>query len=844
MRFLYALTILIFSFSTVNAQITLEEEPLEVNPVLQKLYHQSQKAHKEKVKRLVGDSQATNFRNVGPDCEDDGIYNNGDIAYVISGDSLRICIDTVGFATMTNLSVVGNFGTASVDTNCIVYQSFNGIDLGIGDTIIIELCLPDNGNCVDFIYPVVVKRENRTYIEDHTSLSTEDQAILCADPANIDLPGGIFLSDLLDCHDPVLAGTSNGNKQDSCFLLTSKRFAGSDTACIQIGNEFCIIDTFKFPFTLIGDTLDLPFLDDFSYAGPYPGSEWLDIHTFVNNDWSALPPSVGFATFDGLDAGGTPYGIHWGRADFLTSAYLDLSSYNDNSNVYLSFYVEPKGLGYHPNLSQGDSLVLEFKNSLGDWVLIDAFEGMEDVSIDSIPPWQYKTYHIISDDYFYRGFQFRFVNYASRRGILDIWHVDYVRLAAGEIPNGDFEDVAFTHAPKSILKNYSNMPYRHFVGNESAELTTDIDIKLYSQFADTTLAEPSDLTITELVNDVEVHYDETLLEDPLTQRNVPPHEHKHHINPINFNPFPPLAGDSMIFETQYTFEIAGQNPGLYPQVERNDTVRHKTYMTNFFSHDDGSAETAMKIGLAENWGIAVEFEATIDDTLRAIQVHFPHYNDAQQEGAKFNIQIIVGDLNCTPVYEKIFVDPFYPDSRLDTLQAYTTYRLTDDFEEPLPVFIPAGKFYIMLQQATPISKPVRIGLDKNTPQASDFQYLFDGDFVNCSWVGLGNKGAAMVRAVVGDYTPGSTPVNEISNDIESVKVFPNPSKGLFNLEFKDGNYDDYQISVFNAMGQLIRQQKLDAASIDLSHQNSGIYFLKIDNLKTKSSSNHKVFIFK
>ena len=95
------------------------------------------------------------------------------------------------------------------------------------------------------------------------------------------------------------------------------------------------------------------------------------------------------------------------------------------------------------------------------------------------------------------------------------------------------------------------------------------------------------MAIRELINDIEVFYDPTLLEDPLTQRNVPPFEHRHFENPIEFAPFPPLNGDSLIFETQYTFNIPAQNPGLYPNVERNDTVRQTTYMTNYFSYDDG-----------------------------------------------------------------------------------------------------------------------------------------------------------------------------------------------------------------------------------------------------------------
>ncbi len=842
MRILSLLILLIFSSFSINAQITLEEEPLESNPVLQRLHQQSQDAQELKLKRLFGNAPAANSRNLGIICDDDGIFASGDIVYVVSGDSVRVCLDTIGYATMTNLSVEGNFGTTSIDTNCIVYHSFPGIDLGLGDTIKVRLCLADGVNCVDRIFPVVVKRADRTYIEDATTLATEEEAILCADPANIDLPGGIFFSRLLECHDPLLASISNGNSQDSCLLLTAKRFAGADTVCVEIGNLYCICDSFKFPFRVIGDTLDLPFMDDFSYDGPYPKRQWLDINAFVNNKWSNQPPSVGFATMDGLDPSGTPYGKPYGRADFLTSAYLDLDGLNSTNNVYLSFYYEPKGLGYHPNDFQGDSLVLEFKNKLGNWDYVAAFNGIPDIDIDSVPPWQFQSYQITSDIYFYPGFQFRFVNYAARQGIIDVWHIDYVRLAANEIPDGFFDDIAFTQVPNSILKRYSNMPYRHFKENESNELITEIDIELFSQFPETTLAEPSDLKITELINDELIHYDPVLLEDPLTQRNVPSKIHKHHVNPIDIAPFPALTGDSLIFEMQYTFEVAAQNPGLYPQVGLNDTVRHKTYMTNYFSYDDGSAETAMRLGNDQYWGVAVEFNANIDDSLRAIQVHFPHYNDTQQSGAKFNILIFLETLsaNSTPVYEKFSVEPFYADTRLDTLQGYTTYNLTDDFDNPVAVFIPAGKFYVALQQANLISTPVRIGLDKNTPQAKNYQFLYDND----KWYSLGNNGAAMVRAVVGDYFPGSTAAAELSNDQETITVYPNPSTGILNIENESGNYEDYQISVFNTMGQLIHRQNSASSTIDLSNQNDGIYFLKINNLKTKKSFVHKVFIFK
>ena len=150
-----------------------------------------------------------------------------------------------------------------------------------------------------------------------------------------------------------------------------------DTVCLLICNDFCICDTIQFPIQISGDTLNLPFFDDFSYDGPYPSELWLDRHAFVNNDWGFQPPSIGFVTMDGLDAGGTPYGNDYGKADYLTSAYLDLSSFSASDNLYLSFYAEPKGYGYEPNLEEGDSLVLEFKSIGGNWEQIASFEGLD-----------------------------------------------------------------------------------------------------------------------------------------------------------------------------------------------------------------------------------------------------------------------------------------------------------------------------------------------------------------------------------------------------------------------------------------------------------------------------------
>jgi hypothetical protein len=115
--------------------------------------------------------------------------------------------------------------------------------------------------------------------------------------------------------------------------------------------------------------LSLPFVDDFSYDSPYPDTSlWLDRLVYINNTMSAEPPTRGVATFDGLNAWGRPYfpsQFASGWADSLTSKPIDLSSYSAASQIYLSFYAQPQGLGFAPENT--DSLILFFKNNGISW---------------------------------------------------------------------------------------------------------------------------------------------------------------------------------------------------------------------------------------------------------------------------------------------------------------------------------------------------------------------------------------------------------------------------------------------------------------------------------------------
>ena len=70
-------------------------------------------------------------------------------------------------------------------------------------------------------------------------------------------------------------------------------------------------------------------------------------------------------------------------------------------------------------------------------------------------------------------------------------------------------------------------------------------------------------------------------------------------------------------------------------------------------------------------------------------------------------------------------------------------------------------------------------------------------------------------------------------EIERLKIFPNPSSGIFNLQFELPNLGNTSIRLFNSSGRLIYQSDLGPFSgdfsdrIDLTNNFAGTYFLEI-----------------
>ncbi|NNE30383.1 MAG: T9SS type A sorting domain-containing protein, partial [Saprospiraceae bacterium] len=75
-----------------------------------------------------------------------------------------------------------------------------------------------------------------------------------------------------------------------------------------------------------------------------------------------------------------------------------------------------------------------------------------------------------------------------------------------------------------------------------------------------------------------------------------------------------------------------------------------------------------------------------------------------------------------------------------------------------------------------------------------------------------------------------TDIEEIEGEIRIPKIFPNPSSGIVNLESAE---DLGIIRVWDQRGNLLRSQKSNKGTLDLSNLPAGVYFLKAEYSPTQ-----------
>lgn len=555
--------------------------------------------------------------------------------------------------------------------------------------------------------------------------------------------------------------------------------------------------------------LNLPFIEDFSGQHYWPDHrKWKDRHVFVNNNFSVDAPSIGVATFDGLDYRGYPY-IDNGRnrvafCDELTSQAISLENIPDEDTVVMSFMYQQKGLGENPE--EIDSLMLEFKYKLDDstrWRQVWSVGGGLDTGVNQA--FQQVILPIPRDSafpYYIDSFQFRFRNFGNPTGALDHWHLDYIWLDRNRSQDTvAYTDFAIYQKPLGLLKTYTSMPWEHFILQFNTYIGSNIEFYQYNNWDQ--LQRPRVThEVYDMTNDRQVYF----TENPVNPEYLA-FERKTWFedNVIDLSKFSNVNTDEMLLEVRLNVtQLDGED-----FIATNNRYVHKQHFSNYYAYDDGSAEGGYGIDNARSGGVALRFQTPRADTLHYIGMHFTSAREQIAIPQAFNL-VVWKRIRPAQSKEEIVrlsgVDARYA----GTLNGFSYYALDS------PVVI-SGEFYVGWEQFNEYN--FNIGFDKNYG-------AFNGNrpnpnlFYNAlgQWEQSRVVGTPMIRPVFGrEKTLNRPKPIHHSNNLLEINAYPNPFNAFLRVETTSDPSSSLILTIIDNRGNTIYQQLSNSGKWLINH---------------------------
>lgn len=304
--------------------------------------------------------------------------------------------------------------------------------------------------------------------------------------------------------------------------------------------------------------------------------------------------------------------------------YTYFASISDS--LYLSFYLMSGGL--LDNIHQEtDSMIVEFfaKDDSIKWHKV----------FDSIPysdtNWHFVSIPIKEEKYLNDSFKFRFINITSyakeekligHKGNADQWHLDYVYLDAKRFYNdSSINDFCFSSGLGSLIEDYNAMPWQHFRNTlafslRKSELLTDVNNLSSNE------GYLLDFRIRTLLPDNSVITQKYKGEDYIGKLNA-------HVSFTDYFQYEYLLDYNTSVDSAEFFVEASYLPSFTTNekdlISYNDTTTHIQRFFNYYSYDDGSAESSYGVSSPNEefeTYFAMNFRIYKTDTLRALDIDF------------------------------------------------------------------------------------------------------------------------------------------------------------------------------------------------------------------------------
>lgn len=555
---------------------------------------------------------------------------------------------------------------------------------------------------------------------------------------------------------------------------------------------------------IIVDTLELPFIDDFSEYDVYPNAKkWIDRDAFINRTYPVLPPTIGVATLDAFNEKGNHYdtvGFFPYIADYLTSQAINLE-YEPSDSIYLSFYFQPGGIGNDPE--ERDSLTVEFYHvDSSEWIVVWNTEGFSSDGFNQV------LIPITDSIYLKKGFQFRFRNYVSFDSDVeayfsnfDHWHIDYVYLDTDRNMNDTvIHDVAFVEAPRSVLKNFEAIPWgEHF---KIGRVFEQGNLRYSFRNNDTILRNTAyTYYVSEIVSGNYQRYDSAYL----GQINLDADSLLIKRYEIDDDFFEFNSLDESTFKIEYVIETDDFD------YHQNDTVVVYQSFKNYYAYDDGTVENGYGLDAA-NGMVAYQFETYVEDTIQGVDMYFNHtYDNANQQFFRLRVWNDNDGVPGSVIHEQN-VQVRYGEE----LNEFYTYEFDSSFTV-------SDIYYIGWQQST--EEFLNVGFDRNRNNNDKLFFNLSGAWYNSSF-----EGSLMMRPLFGQDISNS--ISNIEKDNLQLILYPNPATDKVFVEF-DETVTDFQIFLFDNLGRLVHQTS--QKEINTGNFASGIYNLILLSGNQKSS---------
>lgn len=593
--------------------------------------------------------------------------------------------------------------------------------------------------------------------------------------------------------------------------------------------------------------MPLPFWDDFSFSNR-PDSPhdtlWNSSNSVsLNFGLGINPPSLGVATFDGLNEFGSPYvpnePLAKGIADSLVSRpiALDLVPLGERSSVFLSFYFQYKGNGEAPD--PGDQLRVLFKNSSGAWITVRTIEN--DGSLDPTVFTQ-TLIPVAGNDFFHSGFQFTIQSYGRLSGPFDTWNVDYIYLNKGRnASDTSYPDRTISIPLSSMLNGYYSMPFDHFMEDPASYLTAPLLTMHNLEFipGNTTQSDVQPISY-DSEDSVFVYRDET--ENIYTHQLDLATSIGNPLQPLEFRKTPIQtlpdlsslsaldsaariklklwinSGDNVV--PSVAEPLGDYNTIKYAPIDfrLNDTTQVEYMLDNYYAYDDGTAEYGASLNQpGAQLACLFKMNTLKRDTIVAIDFYFPEFGE--DIGQSIEV-LILRDLSGDP-------SSFLHKQTVNVVRGAKNKFWRLGLERLVGV---KDQFYVGWKQSTSTSLP--IGLDKNTNSGDKIFFNTNGEWEpNVNLVG-----SLMIRPVFGKGIGVFTGLP--NEEVSPIQFYPNPSNGSFMVT---GNAET--IEVYDITGRIIPQSIVktqEGQQVQLINARPGLYILRLFSPKGVSSHRIKV----